>query len=293
MSLWLFVLIFANQIDNDWLPLTELQVTGLGNYASNRDQILISSYKEPRLTVFDFTRVKIKTQTDGRIRAHIPEISPFGDGFAVFAIRLKIVYLLGKDSLFISQIRFSKFDGWQDHYKIMSVSPESDTSVLLSINVVKEKTMVLARLDINARSIAVLARVPMHDDYIQRWVYSDGSLYVITRETGQIDLYSSMSFQRIKTLRQPILPVKRKKKARRLRYFGIIGNPARVESLLYLHYNQHRDLFGELLDEPKRKVLVLNGDQISESNLMTYGSYKGIALVYDREAYEFKLIRAK
>ncbi len=284
-----------------WVNLDEIYFQKFlgAAYQDNKALLAVSSKNLFQLVLFDFEKKQARIlESDGRVSS-MGTLMTYEKGFCLINnIGTPKVTFLDENGLFLKSEPLAEFDGWEDGYRVVKVSPRMDGKAWVTFQSWEDKSLYLAILDLKNKTSQIVFQKEAPEEYQFPYWHTNGlELLFLCPQTGQIDLIDSSTFKKSRTLRSAKTPVKRDAKrfkhlSRKRPYILLVGEPLSVDGEIGYFWNKGAETSGESLkDNYDIKTLVQTADgRFYEEDVLTLAKHKGERLVYHWADQELRLM---
>jgi hypothetical protein len=267
-----------------------MDVSKLGHSVYHDGQILLSYFPQKSIgfhtMLIDLRNQTVRSIKDPRIRVFAPYGIPTANGFALLT-RAKalgsIVYFLDKTGNYAGQDGLTHFDGWDKGLKVSTLANDDLGTALLTLR--NGGSLVLARVDFEARQINYLLNQQVEEEYQYSFFRESDTYFRVCYQTGAIQSFSSErpgSGTLLRGAREPVYPPRDKKWAKVTgKPINLLEQPIATHDGWVIHWRQFYDGGGHKLKQVMPRHLQLNDGQLIEGQQASLGSYDSRTILYD------------
>lgn len=298
-ALYLFFLTLLLLNETEHLKLDEVYAENIWAVASNGSATLMSwgdGGLEGKLGVFRFDDASVHVLKDQRIKASIPMVAPFEDGFAIIPfVGTQAFILIDKDGAYQSSLQPESFTGWAENMAIKSLYPLPNKTLLLNLAVPAQNLIMVGILSPKNKTIEMVYQ-QQKGQYTHAFAPIGNAMLRFCNETGEVALIDSQTFQENKILLPGFEPKKKdakkfKRLARLRPYVNRVSRPYLVGDYLSAAYMIDYDRFGNPVKQIKYTNLILEtgSHRFHASTSMILAVHGKKYLVFDPEEKEIIL----
>lgn len=290
---------FVFILNEQFLELDEIYLRKPGFSAVNEDKVFLTWPKgmSQQLAIFSFNDGLLKIIEDGRIKMASPFVISSEKGFFLIdKLGKGSIVLVDLEGKYNSTSNLHRFENWESSFQLTFLTSVKKDQAIVTFKHQEQNLLFLGRLHFKEMSLDILFQSKVEDDFIKYWVPYGDNFILANRETGQIDLYDSKSFRKIRQVRKPdplqlVDAKKYKYLSRHSKYWAVLSRPIPLENQVYFRWNKVFNEYGVPYKSPVIKTLMLSKDgALSESDLVTLGSFGEEKLVYHWMDMEIQLL---